>query len=797
MSHLKSLLCLSAAVLGGLQLPAQTVTGTLVTITTSVPGKRFSVDGTNYRSSAALVWASGSKHLLGIPPGDDVVTNPGVMTTFTGWASTSGSFSTDAQTITVTADPSITGYVAMFTQQYQVSLRYADGRGKAPTGVDATCGAVNSPTSTTLPGVVSLGGICYWSDYTIWMAEGPLSFLATPNPGYAFAGVNLNNATSNSYVQTLNITGPLNIVVRFATSKRTQFITDPAGLNVLVDGQQVPTPTALPCPDRETLTPTVQGGPTPLCFGEFDFLPGSTHIIGAPTPQKDKVSKYWVFSAWTNGGGQNATYVVPTVGPEPVVTAKFVAGATASLVSAPAGFKLVVDGRSNWPSMNFIWGVGLKHTVSAPAEQTDKSGRKYVFVSWSNGGTQTQDVVMPAGGLRLVANYQRLNRVTLQSNVPGLSVLVDGVACTMPCNVDRAAGATVVVTPSQSIPVSDVTRYDFTGWVGGGTGAKTITLSTEYQAFSLNYVTMNRLLTASDPAGGVDIVTQPGSGDGYYPSSAQLVVTAKPHPGYKFIRWDGDLSGTYPIGYLDMSGPRVVRVILNRVPYIAPAGVRNAAGETPVTGVAAGSLISIFGENLADKLEVGSSSPLAQTLGGVVVQVEDRLLAMVYVSPQQINALLPIDMAEGDHKVVVKRTGQEDITGQFTVIRNAPGLFANGVDTKLYAVALHEDGTAITTASPARRGERVTLLGTGFGPYDKRPVEGFALPATPQINLVDNAEVLAGDLHLPTVWSGAQPGFVGVAASQFRIADELPSGEPEIRLAVNGVESNKLLLPVE
>jgi uncharacterized protein (TIGR03437 family) len=794
MNRTRSLLCLSAAViLSGASLAAQT-TGGVVTITTSVPGMRFSVDGTNYRTSAGFTWSAGSMHTLSIPPGDDIIVNPGVKTTFTGWANAAGTFSNGGQTVVITADGKAANYIAQYSKQYQVSLQFQDGRGTSGSGAPV-CGQPGVPIDS-LSGVVSLDGTCYWGDYSYWTAPGVIKLQAQANSGYVFAGWSFNNAKSGSYITTFDVEAPLQIQVRFTRAARVQFMTDPAGLKVMLDYQTVPTPTALPCPDGQSL-PAATGGSKPLCYGEFDLLPGSSHVISAPSPQKVNASQYWVFSSWATGGGQNTTFVAPLVGAETKLTAKFVPGATASLVTVPNGLKLVVDGRDNWPSLNFIWGVGIKHTISAPSQQTDAKGRKYVFGSWSNGASQTQDVAVASDGLRLIATYQRLNRAVVQSNVPGLKVMVDGKPCVMPCMVDRPTGSTAIVSPSRSIAVSDVTRYDFTGWPGGGYGDTTITFDRDYQVLQANYVTMNRLMTASDPAGAVDIVTQPGSGDGYYQSNAQLVVTAKPHPGFKFVRWDGDLSGTYSTGYLDMGAPRTVRVILNKVPYIAPAGVRNAAGETPVTGVAAGSLISIFGENLAEKYEAGTSSPLAQTLGDLVVQVEDKLLGLVYVSPQQINALLPVDFWEGEHKLVIKRNGVADVTGQFTVVRNAPGLFSTTVDTKVYAAALHEDGTSITVSSPARRGERVTLLGTGFGPYDKHPVEGFALPATPQITLVDNAEIAAGDLRLPTVWSGAAPGFVGVAASRFRIADELPSGAPEIRLIVNGTPSNAVLLPVE
>jgi uncharacterized protein (TIGR03437 family) len=119
------------------------------------------------------------------------------------------------------------------------------------------------------------------------------------------------------------------------------------------------------------------------------------------------------------------------------------------------------------------------------------------------------------------------------------------------------------------------------------------------------------------------------------------------------------------------------------------------------------------------------------------------------------------------------------------------------IDTQTVAVALHEDGSPVTPARPARRGEQVRLLGTGVGPYDRRTIDGFAVPAVPLITLVDTTEVVAGDLRLPAVWAGAAPGLTGVTAVRFRIPSELGSGAPELRVSVNGKLSNAVVLPVE
>jgi uncharacterized protein (TIGR03437 family) len=245
-----------------------------------------------------------------------------------------------------------------------------------------------------------------------------------------------------------------------------------------------------------------------------------------------------------------------------------------------------------------------------------------------------------------------------------------------------------------------------------------------------------------------------------------------------------------------MSTARVVTASLERVPFVEPAGVRNAAAELPEPGVAAG-LIAIHGGSLAKNFEVGPAGPLAQTLGGTVLMIGDRLLPLVYVSPEQINAQLPADLEPGEHTLTVRSAGMPDISSTFMVVRNAPGLFSNPVDGVAYAAALHEDGSPITAASPAKRNETVTLMGTGFGPYNRRVLDGFVTPASPLAVVVDPVEVVAGGATLRPAFSGAAPGLVGLTATRFRVDGAAPSGSLEVKVLVNGKESNTVILPVE
>ena len=290
----------------------------------------------------------------------------------------------------------------------------------------------------------------------------------------------------------------------------------------------------------------------------------------------------------------------------------------------------------------------------------------------------------------------------------------------------------------------------------------------------------------------------PASPDSFYSSDQQVYISLEANQGFRFRRWEGDLEGTAKEGWVAMSTPRTVRALLDKVPYIPPSGVRNAVGETPVDGVAPGSLISVYGSQLAKKLEVGPNSPLSQTIGGTVVLVGERILPLIYVSPEQINAQLPYDLEEGTQKIVVKTEGLPDVEGSFRVVHNAPGLFVVDANDRKYALAFHEDGSQITSESPARRNEVITMLGTGFGPFSRRILEGFATPDTPTVSASDRVEIELGELRLAPKTVVAQPGMVGVVATRFRLSADVPRAtELGLRVSSNAALSNTVLLPVE
>jgi uncharacterized protein (TIGR03437 family) len=139
-----------------------------------------------------------------------------------------------------------------------------------------------------------------------------------------------------------------------------------------------------------------------------------------------------------------------------------------------------------------------------------------------------------------------------------------------------------------------------------------------------------------------------------------------------------------------------------------------------------------------------------------------------------------------------------EIGGTFTVVRNAPGLFTRTVDSQTLATALHADGTLVAPDSPARKGEVISLLGTGFGPFKNPVPDGFAVPQSPAYPLADGTELFSGERKLETLWAGAAPGLTGIVVIRVKIPDDVAAGAPlDVAARVNGRDSNKVQVPVE
>jgi uncharacterized protein (TIGR03437 family) len=217
----------------------------------------------------------------------------------------------------------------------------------------------------------------------------------------------------------------------------------------------------------------------------------------------------------------------------------------------------------------------------------------------------------------------------------------------------------------------------------------------------------------------------------------------------------------------------------------------------PVTGVAngasfvanwlsPGALFSVFTSGLSVPTVNATTVPLPNALGGVTVQVGGIGIPLLYVSPTQINAQLPYEIAPGSTTLSVIVNGSSSVAIPLTVAPTAPGLF---VFQDGRVVIQNQDYTINSGTNPAQAGSVVVAYYTGQGALDRSISSGDAAPLADLSRPTSVTSATVGGLPAQVLFSGMTPTFVGLAQANIVIPN-VPSGDYPLVITVGGAVSN-------
>ena len=231
------------------------------------------------------------------------------------------------------------------------------------------------------------------------------------------------------------------------------------------------------------------------------------------------------------------------------------------------------------------------------------------------------------------------------------------------------------------------------------------------------------------------------------------------------------------------------------VPVVFEGGVVNAAGfaAAPENFVAPGSIVAIFGDDLALRTRASSLADVQNglmpvELGGVWILFAGRRIPLYYVSPTQINAQIPYELATGPGPwpLTVAREGLTAPVAEVKLVRAAPGLFP---------VALHADFRVvgrgeIEGSAPLAPGGAVLLFGTGFGPLAPPPRTGELSGRASRIVLPIDVWLAGERLHPSAVlYAGQAPGFAGLYQLNVVLPNRAFPEDPEVQVEIDGRRS--------
>jgi uncharacterized protein (TIGR03437 family) len=152
--------------------------------------------------------------------------------------------------------------------------------------------------------------------------------------------------------------------------------------------------------------------------------------------------------------------------------------------------------------------------------------------------------------------------------------------------------------------------------------------------------------------------------------------------------------------------------------YLNPIGIINAASYAPMTAnVAPGETISLFGSNLSKVTMSGPAGPAPTILGNTQVVVNGIAAPLYYVSPTQINAVVPFEVSSDSLVTiqVINSGTDSNAVGNMYIGDSAPGVFTQTTNGIGLGAALHANYTLITPSNPAMPGEEIAVYLTGLG----------------------------------------------------------------------------------
>lgn len=336
-----------------------------VSVATNPAGLDVIIDGVTKTAPQFVGWTPGTQHTLSAPSPQG---GGATRYVFANWSNAG------AQTQTVTAPSADTTYTANFTTQHLLNLSVS------PAGAGTISSSPSSPDG-------------YYNAGTSVQVN------AVPASGYSFTGFS-GDLFGTAQPQSVVMSAPRNVIASFAcayslsqSSATFDGAVNSGSFTVFAGGTCAFTATS----NADWIT-IISGG-----SGLGGRLVGFQ--VSANPTNSSRSGIITILAA-----GVSLVYTV-NQGPMPPASVTF--------TTVPGGLQVMVDGVAYTTPRTFVFTPGSSHEVGVPSPQIT-NGTRNSFASWSDGGSQTHQIVAPViGALFLTANFSSAFRLTGNSNPIG------------------------------------------------------------------------------------------------------------------------------------------------------------------------------------------------------------------------------------------------------------------------------------------------------------------------------------------------------------------------------------------
>ena len=216
--------------------------------------------------------------------------------------------------------------------------------------------------------------------------------------------------------------------------------------------------------------------------------------------------------------------------------------------------------------------------------------------------------------------------------------------------------------------------------------------------------------------------------------------------------------------------------------------------------LASDAIASVFGAKLSPRIESAQALPLPLEMAGTSITVNGFVAQLLYVSSDQINFVLPKNLAAGTATIIVKNIYGEYSMGTVTIAASTPGIFTRDSSGRGEASATATADGIHTQMSPFSltvngRPNYLSLFGTG--------IRGAAATNPDDENgVAESVTATIGGVAARVLYAGAQGFFVGVDQINLELPQALSNrinpgvNQFEVVISVNGIEANRVVVSI-
>lgn len=267
-----------------------------------------------------------------------------------------------------------------------------------------------------------------------------------------------------------------------------------------------------------------------------------------------------------------------------------------------------------------------------------------------------------------------------------------------------------------------------------------------------------------------------------------------------FFTDDVNLLGTNPDTSFEIYRA-IVRPITETNSFV-PALVNAASFAVPDSATPAnnpnarGSIATIFGTRLADSQASSTRADLDYELNGVSVTIAGIAASLIYVSPTQINFIIPEGIAPADNVEFIVNNKGVASKGKFKALNSSPGIFT---------ITQNGKGAAAVGCQLVTKDANGNVTGTSYPPppcaVSKTQQDSYLLLFGTGIKFADTTSVVVTLIKADNttqdfvpVYAGSQNQFPGLDQINLLLPADFPTGTVKLKVkATTGgtaVESN-------